>query len=51
MNIGAILIVGSIIMFIVTFAFVIKITDLDFKIDNIESKLYDLEKKIKEYKK
>ena len=51
MNIGAILIVGSIIAYIITFAFVIKITDLDFKIDDLKSKLYDLENKIKEYKK
>lgn len=51
MNIGAILAVGSIISFIVTIAFVIKITDLDFKIDNLKSKLYELEKKIEEKQK
>lgn len=51
MNIGAILVVGSIISFIVTFAFIIKITDLEFKIDDLKSKLYELEKKIKEYEK
>lgn len=46
MSIGAILIVGSIISFIVTFAFTIKITDLDFRIDRLEIKAVESKEKI-----
>ena len=51
MNIGALLITGSIIAWVITFIFTIKITDLEFKIDRLKSQLYDLENKIKEKQK
>ena len=49
MNLGALIIFSSIIALTITFAFIIKIVSLEDKITNIKSKLYDLEKKIKEH--
>ena len=49
MNLKALIIFGSIIALAITFAFIIKIVLLEDKIANIKSKLYELEKKIKEH--
>ena len=48
MNLGALIIFSSIIALAITFAFIIKIVLLEDKIANIKSKLYELEKKIKD---
>ena len=50
MNLGILIIVGSIITFTITLIFTIKIISLKDQITNIKSELYELKKKIKEHK-